>query len=172
MGTPDFAVPALQALHDAGHEVAAVVTRPDAKSNRGNKIHFSPVKEKALELGIPVLQPVKLRGNEEILEELSRIAPDVIINSSHQVVDKEHPASVLFDAGLDRGQQCLFFRLIIYDAVVINEAAPTVPASDIVYHAVIDRIDIAELCFCLADVLRPRRLTVDPFADAPVRHFP
>ena len=90
MGTPDFAVPALQALHDAGHEVAAVVTRPDAKSNRGNKIHFSPVKEKALELGIPVLQPVKLRGNEEILEELSRIAPDVIIVAAYgRILPKE-----------------------------------------------------------------------------------
>ena len=90
MGTPDFAVPALQALHDAGHEVAVVVTRPDAKSNRGNKIHFSPVKEKALELGIPVLQPVKLRGNEEILEELSRIAPDVIIVAAYgRILPKE-----------------------------------------------------------------------------------
>ena len=90
MGTPDFAVPALQALHDAGHEVAAVVTRPDAKSNRGNKIHFSPVKEKALELGIPVLQPVKLRGNEEILAELARIAPDIIVVAAYgRILPKE-----------------------------------------------------------------------------------
>ena len=63
MGTPDFAVPPLQALHEAGHEIAAVVTRMDAASNRGKKIHFSPVKEKALELGIPVLQPARLRGD-------------------------------------------------------------------------------------------------------------
>ena len=90
MGTPDFAVPALQALHDAGHELAAVVTRPDAKANRGNKIHFSPVKEKALELGIPVLQPAKLRGNEEILGELARIAPDVIVVAAYgRILPKE-----------------------------------------------------------------------------------
>ena len=90
MGTPDFAVPALQALHEAGHEVAAVVTRPDAKSNRGKKIHYSPVKEKAMELGIPVLQPAKLRGNEEILTELGRIAPDVIIVAAYgRILPKE-----------------------------------------------------------------------------------
>ena len=72
MGTPDFAVPALQALYEAGHEIAGVVTRPDAKSNRGKKIHFSPVKEKALELGIPVFQPQKLKGNEESMDPCCR----------------------------------------------------------------------------------------------------
>ena len=83
MGTPDFAVPALRALHEAGHEIARVVTRPDAKSNRGNKIHFSPIKETALELGIPVLQPQKLRGNAEILEELRSVGPDVIVVAAY-----------------------------------------------------------------------------------------
>ena len=83
MGTPDFAVPALRALHEAGHEIARVVTRPDAKSNRGNRIHFSPIKETALELGIPVLQPQKLRGNAEILEELRSVGPDVIVVAAY-----------------------------------------------------------------------------------------
>ena len=83
MGTPDFAVPALQALHDAGHEIVYVVTRPDAKSNRGKKIHFSPVKEKALELGLELLQPQKLRGNEEILEILSEAAPEAIVVAAY-----------------------------------------------------------------------------------------
>lgn len=83
MGTPDFAVPALQALHDAGHEIAGVVTRPDAKSNRGKKIHFSPIKETALKLGLPVLQPQKLKGNEEFLAQLTEIAPDVIIVAAY-----------------------------------------------------------------------------------------
>lgn len=83
MGTPDFAVPALRALHEAGHEIARVVTRPDAKSNRGNRIHFSPIKETALELGIPVLQPQKLRGNAEILEELRSVEPEVIVVAAY-----------------------------------------------------------------------------------------
>ena len=83
MGTPDFAVPALQALHDAGHELVYVVTRADARSNRGKKIHFSPVKEKALELGLEVLQPQKLRGNEEILDQLKQAAPDVIVVAAY-----------------------------------------------------------------------------------------
>lgn len=83
MGTPDFAVPALQALHEAGHEITGVVTRPDAKSNRGKKIHFSPVKEKALELGLTVMQPEKLRGNEEFLQTLQEAAPDVIVVAAY-----------------------------------------------------------------------------------------
>ena len=66
MGTPDFAVPSLEALVRAGHEVACVVTQPDAVRDRGKKIKYSPVKEKALELGIPVLQPVKVRKKTRI----------------------------------------------------------------------------------------------------------
>ena len=83
MGTPDFAVPGLEALHAAGHEIAYVVTRPDAKSNRGKKIHFSPVKETALKLGLRVLQPEKLRGNEEIMQVLTDAAPDVIVVAAY-----------------------------------------------------------------------------------------
>ena len=90
MGTPDFAVPPLQALHEAGHEIAAVVTRMDAAANRGKKIRFSPVKEKALELGIPVLQPARLKGDQEILETLTRIAPDVIVVAAYgRILPKE-----------------------------------------------------------------------------------
>lgn len=90
MGTPDFAVPPLQALHEAGHEIAAVVTRMDAASNRGKKIHFSPVKEKALELGIPVLQPARLRGDQEILDTLKEIAPDLIVVAAYgRILPKE-----------------------------------------------------------------------------------
>lgn len=90
MGTPDFAVPALQALHEAGHDIVYAVTRPDAKSNRGKKIRFSPVKEKALELGIPVLQPPKLRNNQEILQILGEAAPDVIVVAAYgRILPKE-----------------------------------------------------------------------------------
>lgn len=61
MGTPEFAVASLDALLDAGIEVAAVVTAPDKPAGRGQQLRMSAVKERALERGLPVLQPVKLR---------------------------------------------------------------------------------------------------------------
>src|SRR5438045_9715571 len=60
-GTPAFAVPSLQALLKAGHEVLAVYTQPDRPAGRGQKSQASPVKACALEAGLPVLQPVSLR---------------------------------------------------------------------------------------------------------------
>ncbi len=78
MGTPDFAVPSLEALVRAGHNVACVVTQPDAVRDRGKKVKFSPVKEKAVELGLPVLQPVKVRGDAEFLQQMQELAPDLI----------------------------------------------------------------------------------------------
>ena len=77
MGTPDFAVPTLEALI-AGHEVAAGVTQPDKPKGRGKARAFPPVKEKALEHHIPVYQPVKVR-EEGFLAELKKINPDVIV---------------------------------------------------------------------------------------------
>lgn len=78
MGTPDFAVPVLHALADAGHEIGYVVTQPDRKRNRG-KVTFSPVKEAAVELGIPVLQPEKLKEDEAVKEQIRDYAPDALI---------------------------------------------------------------------------------------------
>ena len=77
MGTPEFAVPTLQALID-NHEVLAVVTQPDKQRGRGKKMQFPPVKEKAVEYDIPVYQPQKAR-DEEFIEELKKIDPDVIV---------------------------------------------------------------------------------------------
>ena len=68
MGTPDFAVPSLQALLTR-HEVVAVVTQPDKPKGRGKKLQPTPVKAVALEQGIPVLQPVKVR-EPEVIEQL------------------------------------------------------------------------------------------------------
>lgn len=65
MGTPDFSVPCLDALVKAGHEVAAVFTQPDKPKNRGHKLQMPPVKEYALEKGLPVCQPNSLRKGEE-----------------------------------------------------------------------------------------------------------
>lgn len=77
MGTPDFAVDTLRALH-RGHEVSAVVTQPDRPKGRGEKLLFPPVKEEALALGIPVLQPQRVR-DEAFIRELRELRPDVIV---------------------------------------------------------------------------------------------
>jgi len=77
MGTPDFAVPSLDALTHAGYEVAAVVTQPDRPSGRGKVLTPPPVKVAAEAAGIPVLQPAKIR-TEEFFAELSSYSPDLI----------------------------------------------------------------------------------------------
>ena len=64
MGTPAAAVPTLRRCLDDGHEVVAVWTQPDRPSGRGNKIQYSPVKELALERGLPVYQPTRLKTDE------------------------------------------------------------------------------------------------------------
>ena len=74
-GTPGAAVPTLDALLKSRHEVAAVVTRPDAKSGRGQKLGRSPVAERAAEAGIEVLRPVK-PSEPDFLARLREIGPD------------------------------------------------------------------------------------------------
>ena len=78
MGTPDFAVPTLEALIGAGHELAAVVTQPDKPKGRGKAVLMTPVKERALECGIPVYQPKRVR-EPEFLDVLRKLNPDVIV---------------------------------------------------------------------------------------------
>ena len=92
MGTPDFAVPPMEMLAQAGHEIIYAVTQPDAIRDRGKKVKFSPVKEKAIELGIPVLQPSKIRKNEEFAQLLREAAPDAAIVSAY---GKILPAGIL-----------------------------------------------------------------------------
>lgn len=79
MGTPGFAVGTLKALLEAGHDVAAVVTQPDKPKGRGKELLMTPVKAEAVKHDIPVFQPEKVRKNEEFLEELKKLAPDVIV---------------------------------------------------------------------------------------------
>lgn len=79
MGTPEFAVPPLKKLFDEGYYIEAVVTQPDKPKGRGMKIAFSPVKEFALKKGIEILQPDRIKGNEEFINKLKEISPDVII---------------------------------------------------------------------------------------------
>ena len=88
MGTPDFSVPTLQAVIDH-HDVIAVVTQPDKPKGRGKAMAFPPVKEKAMEYGIPVYQPVKAR-NPEFVKILKDLAPDVIVVVAFgQILPKE-----------------------------------------------------------------------------------
>ena len=90
MGTPDFAVPALEALYAAGHQVLLAVTKADRPKDRGKKMQSCPVKLKALELGIPVETPEKLKGNEEFFEKLRSLEPDVIVVAAYgKVLPKE-----------------------------------------------------------------------------------
>jgi len=82
MGTPDFAVPSLRALIQAGHEVCGVFTQPDKPKNRGMKLQFSPVKEVALEHDIPVFQPLKMRDGTA-LAQVQELAPDLIVVAAY-----------------------------------------------------------------------------------------
>ncbi len=78
LGTPDFAVPVLNKLIEAGHEVGFVVSQPDRKGNRG-KVFFSPVKQAALDHGIEVLQPEHISTDESMLNILRDYDPDAMI---------------------------------------------------------------------------------------------
>ena len=90
MGTPDFAVPSLHALTEAGYAVAAVVTQPDKPKGRGKTLLPTPVKEEAVMHDIPVYQPEKVRNNPEFLEILKEINPDIIVVAAYgQIIPKE-----------------------------------------------------------------------------------
>jgi methionyl-tRNA formyltransferase len=78
-GTPEFAVPTLEAVIAAGHEVALVVTQPDRAAGRGMEMKSSPVKRVAVEQGIAVVQPEKIKNNVELRRRLEEIAPDAIL---------------------------------------------------------------------------------------------
>ncbi len=78
-GTPEFAVPTLEAVIAAGHEVALVVTQPDRAAGRGMETQSPPVKAAALRHGLPVVQPEKIKNNEEFRAQLEAIAPDAIL---------------------------------------------------------------------------------------------
>ena len=78
MGTPDFAEESLKAVYEAGYEILTVVTNPDRKQGRGMKMSISPVKKFAEEKGLPILQPEKVRKNEEFISKIRELKPDVI----------------------------------------------------------------------------------------------
>lgn len=82
MGTPEFSVPCLESIINAGHKVSGVFTQPDKPKNRGHKMQMTPVKEFAVEKGIEVYQPLSLRKGEDgekSLAVLKELAPDCIV---------------------------------------------------------------------------------------------
>lgn len=92
MGTSPFAVPSLDALVKAGHEIVAVVTQPDRPSGRGRGLHVSPVKEAALLLAVPLFQPEKIRTPESV-EQVKSCEPldTVVVAAFGQII----PQSIL-----------------------------------------------------------------------------
>ncbi len=78
MGTPDFAKVSLEAIYNAGYEILGVVTNPDKQKGRGMKMLATPVKEFAIEKNIPVYQPIKVKGNEEFINQIKELNPEVI----------------------------------------------------------------------------------------------
>lgn len=83
MGTPEFAVPALRALVQSGETVVLAVTQPDKARNRGKKVQPTPVKAAAEELKIPVVQPEKIKNNQEFLDEIRKLSPDLIVVAAY-----------------------------------------------------------------------------------------
>jgi len=88
MGTPEFAVASLKALHETGVDIAAVVTVPDRPAGRGRKITFSPVKEYALEHRLALFQPEKLR-DPEFISALRDINADLFVVVAFRMLPKE-----------------------------------------------------------------------------------
>ena len=78
MGTPDFAKESLKAIYEAGHTIRGVVTNVDKPKGRGMKLQPSEVKEYALEKGLPIYQPEKIKNNKELREQIEALKPDVI----------------------------------------------------------------------------------------------
>ncbi len=84
-GTPEFAVTALHALVGAGHEIALVMTQPDRQAGRGLDLRASPVKQAALEHGLPVAQPATLRDTT-VQAQLAALAPDAMVVAAYGLI--------------------------------------------------------------------------------------
>lgn len=88
LGTPEFSVPSLKAIHSSSHELIAIVSQPDRVSSRGNKVILSPVKEYALENNIPIFQFDKI--SRDGVESLKSLEPDLMVTASFgQILSQE-----------------------------------------------------------------------------------
>lgn len=90
MGTPEFAVPSLVALHEAaatqGWELVGVATQPDRPAGRGNKVVASPVKAQAQHYGVPILQPASFRKEPDALPALAALQPDLLVVAAYGLI--------------------------------------------------------------------------------------
>ncbi|MBK6914332.1 MAG: methionyl-tRNA formyltransferase [Ignavibacteriales bacterium] len=89
LGTPDFAIPSIKILLDNHHQIPAIVTTPDKERGRGQKISFTPVKQFAMDHNIPVYQPKKLKGNQEFVEQMKSLNPDLFVVVAFRILPKE-----------------------------------------------------------------------------------
>lgn len=88
MGTPEFAVASLDALNQSDHEIVAVVTAPDKPAGRGLKIHYSEVKQYALDCQLPILQPLKLK-DPDFLNQLKNYEADLFVVVAFRMLPEE-----------------------------------------------------------------------------------
>jgi methionyl-tRNA formyltransferase len=89
MGTPDFAISSLESLYENGHSIDLVITQKDRPKGRGKKVQYTPVKEKALELGLEVFQPDSINDTESI-NKIKDINPDFIVVVAYgQILKKQ-----------------------------------------------------------------------------------
>ena len=89
MGTPDFAAGILKALREGGHEITGVVTQPDRPKGRKKELVPSPVKEEALGIGCPILQPLKIRQEEAVKAVLELEADAIVVAAFGQIIPGE-----------------------------------------------------------------------------------
>ena len=89
MGTPDFSIPSLKIILESHHKVIAVVTQPDKERGRGQKVSFTSVKQFAIDNNIPVYQPEKLKGNDEFVEQMKSLQPDLFVVVAFRILPKE-----------------------------------------------------------------------------------
>lgn len=88
LGTPEFSVPSLKAIHESNHELIAIISQPDRVSMRGNKVVFSPVKQYAIENNIPIMQFDKI--SRDGVEALRSLEPDLMVTASFgQILSQE-----------------------------------------------------------------------------------
>lgn len=89
MGTPDFSIPSLKILLKSNHKVLAVVTQPDKERGRGQKVSYTAVKQFAVDNNILVHQPDKLKGNDEFVEQVKSLNPDLFVVVAFRILPKE-----------------------------------------------------------------------------------
>ena len=89
-GTPEFCIPIFEAIRNSSHNIIAVVTQPDKKRGRGKDLSFSPIKQKAIELNIPIFTPERIRSDEATRKSLEELDADLyVVVAFGQILPKE-----------------------------------------------------------------------------------